>query len=100
MTRLLELCEAIRSKNVKQYYITFDIMVKDYEKYKRVKNSGVLNEELITKLYHRKPMCFSWFDQTWSLKITLKRKRPNGNIGDPDVFGNGQSALLWDLEIP
>lgn len=99
MVKLWELLEKLRSKNASPCWQTFDIIFKDHEIYERVKKSGMLTEELITKLYGRSPTDFVWFDPGRALKVTLKRRRPNGNVGDPDVFGCGQHIPLYNVEI-
>ncbi|GAI78426.1 unnamed protein product, partial [marine sediment metagenome] len=51
MDKLVDLANILRSKNAGPLNITFDIILKDNKTFNRVKNSGVINEELISNLY-------------------------------------------------
>lgn len=103
--KLRELAKVIRSKNAGPFEITFDIMFADKASYEKVKGSGVLNEELICKLYRTTPdqiVSMLFFDPALAYKFTLKRspKRLQGSIGEKDTFGTQQHAPLLDVEIP
>ena len=103
--KLKELAKVIRSKNAGPFEITFDIMFADRASYEKVKNSGVLNEDLICRLYRTTPdqiVSMLFFDPALAYKFTLKRsiKRLQGSIGENDTFGTQQHAPLLDVEIP
>lgn len=100
LTKLYNFLETLRSKNASPCWLTLDMIFKDFETYEKIKRTKILDEELFTKLYGVRPIVFLWFDPGRALKVTFKRRRPNGNIGDPDVFGCGQHAPLYDIEIP
>lgn len=105
MAKLKELAKVIRSKNSGPYEITFDIMFPSRVSYERVKNSGVLNEELICRLYHVQPqeiVAQMFFDPALAYKFTLLRpkSRLQGSIGENDTFGTQQHAPLLEVEIP
>lgn len=102
--KLKELAKVIRSKNAGPFEITFDIMFADPASYEKVKNSGVLNEDLICSLYRTAPdqiVSMLFFDPALAYKFTLKRspKRLQGSIGENDTFGTQQHAPLLDVEI-
>lgn len=104
MAKLKELAKVIRSKNSGPYEITFDIMFPDQERYERVKASGVLNEELICRLYHVRPeeiVASMFFEPALAYKFTLRRpgRRLQGSIGENDTFGTQQHAPLLDIEV-
>lgn len=105
MAKLRELAKVIRSKNSGPYEITFDIMFPDQESYLRVKDSGVLNEALISDLYHVESadiIAHMFFDPALAYKFTLRRpgRSLQGSIGENDTFGTQQHAPLLDVEIP
>ncbi|MCL4747353.1 MAG: DUF4387 family protein [Burkholderiaceae bacterium] len=103
MTRLSELAKAIRSKNAGVDKITFDVIFRDRENYERVKRSGVLSRESMSRLYRIAPERISDFveyDPGYAIKFTIYRQRPSGSAGDPDIFGSQQYAPLLDIEVP
>lgn len=104
MAKLKELAKVIRSKNSGPYEITFDVMFPDKESYERVKVSGVLNADLICRLYHVQPediIANMFFDPALAYKFTLRRpgRSLQGSIGENDTFGTQQHAPLLDVEI-
>lgn len=103
--KLKELAKVIRSKNAGPFEITFDIMFADRASYEKVKSSGVLNEDLVCRLYRTTPdqiVSMLFFDPALAYKFTLKRsmKRLQGSIGENDTFGTQQHVPLLDVEIP
>lgn len=105
MAKLKELAKVIRSKNSGPYEITFDIMFPDAESYRRVKESGVLGEELICGLYHVQPediVASLFFDPALAYKFTLRRpaRSLQGSIGENDTFGTQQHVPLLEVEVP
>jgi hypothetical protein len=101
--RLYDLAKVLRSKNAGPFELTLDIMFDDEEKYQMVKRSGVINRDLVCKLYRVRPedvyhvVCF---DAARAIKITIKRPVDSGGIGDTDIYGAQQHAPLIDVMIP
>jgi hypothetical protein len=103
MAKLSELAKTIRSKNAGVDLITFDVIFTTRENYERVRRSGVLTRESVTKLYRIAPeriADFVEFAPANAIKFTIYRLRPSGSPGDPDIFGAQQYAPLLDLEVP
>lgn len=101
--KLSELAKTIRSKNAGTDRITFDIIFSEKENYQLVKNSGVLNKQLICQIYginEKDIASFVEFDPGYAIKFTINRKIPSGSAGDSDVFGCQQYPPLLDIEIP
>lgn len=101
--KLSELAKTIRSKNAGTDRITFDIIFREKENYELVKKSGVLNKDLIKKIYgltDKDISDFVEFDPGYAIKFTINRKKPSGSAGDSDVFGCQQYPPLLDIEIP
>jgi hypothetical protein len=98
-----ELVDVIRSKNAGPYELTFDFIFKDFDIYEKVKASGVINEELIAKLYDISiddVISVINYDPAKAIKATIVRPRSSGAIGETDVYGAQQHAPLLSIEIP
>ena len=101
--RLYDLAKVLRSKNAGPFELTLDIMFDDEERYQTVKRSGVINTELVCRLYRVPPedvYHVVFFDAALGIKITIKRPVDSGGIGDTDVYGAQQHAPLIDVMIP
>ncbi len=93
----------ISSKNAGSFFLTFDVVFDDAERYRRVKASGALTRERIAALYGMPAsdvLHVIAFDQGLAFKVALRRARPSGSVGETDVFGAQQYAPLLDVEIP
>lgn len=100
--KLAEVAEVVRSKNSGPYELTFDIIFKDWETYRRVKARGLLNSELIARLYRISPdqvLSVIAFDPAKAIKATIVRPRPSGALGETDVYGAQQHAPLLGIEF-
>ena len=102
MAKLRDIASVVRSKNAGAFEITFDIMFHDRSLYDRVKQTGVINRFLFSRLYGvPEELCnFLHFDGANSFKCTLPRPTASGDIGDSDVYGAQQHAPLLDVEVP
>ena len=102
-TKLTDLARVLRSKNSGPFELTIDIIFDDAEKYELVKESDVIDRDLICKLYGISPeevYHLVFFDPALAIKITIKRPIESGGIGDTDVYGAQQHAPLFDVSIP
>jgi len=100
---IVELAEIVRSKNSGPFELTFDIIFKDYETYYKVKSMGIINKELIAKLYNidqSQIVVFVEFDAAKAIKATITRPLSSGAVGDSDIYGAQQDAPLLQIEIP
>lgn len=101
--RLRQLARVIRSKNCGPFEITFDIIFASAATFRRVKDSGVLSRELVSRLYgvpEERISVFGFFDRINAVKITFPRLRPQGGIGETDIHACQQHAPLADIAIP
>ena len=101
--RLYDLAKVLRSKNAGPFELTLDVMFDDDDSYQRVKDSGVIDRELICRLYRIPPEDVHhivFFDAARAVKITIKRPIDSGGIGDSDIYGAQQHAPLIDVMIP
>ena len=101
--RLYDLAKVLRSKNAGPFELTLDIMFDDRENYETVKRSGVINRDLVCRLYRvRSEDVYHvvFFDAARAVKITIRRPVDSGGIGDTDVYGAQQHAPLINVMIP
>ncbi len=103
MTRLVELAKVLRSKNSGPFLITLDVLFDDRRNYERVRDSGVICQDTICRIYNLNPSalkCIVFFDAAMGVKITYDRSTPSGTCFDRDVYGAQQHAPLMELQIP
>ena len=102
MTRLLELCSLIRSKNAGPFWLTFDVVAQDRDAYQRIVASSVLNAELFTRLYGvpSSDVLIVHHDRAEAVKISFPRPVVQGDLADSDSYGGQFYAPLIDLEVP
>ncbi len=102
MATLSELTSVLLSKNAGALLCTLDLMFDDAATYERVRDSGVLNQELIASLYQvsQNEVSIIPYDVAMAIKITVPRLVPSGSFGDTDVYGAQQHGPLLTVEIP
>jgi hypothetical protein len=102
MATLAELTSVLRSKNAGALLVTLDLMFEDTETYERVRDSGVVTEDLIASLYSvsQNEVSIIPYDVARAIKITVPRLVASGSFGDTDIYGAQQHAPLLDIEIP
>lgn len=101
--KLTEIAKTVRSKNAGVDKITFDIIFRNEEDYRLVRDSGAITRERICALYGIDPARitdFVAYEPAFAIKFTILRSRPSGSPGDADIFGAQQYAPLLDVEIP
>ena len=100
--RLQELAKVVRSKNSGPFEITFDVIFDDEDIYRRVKQSGALDQAKMARLYNVPPediLACMFFDPAMAFKLTLRRPWAQGSIGERDTFGAQQHAPLLDVTV-
>jgi len=103
--KLNKIATVLRSKSAGPFMNTIDIFFDQDESYKRVKNSGVLTEDLIAGLYHISPeevIGLFFVDKAKGIKITVPKPNDVAS-GDPeclDIYGAQYYIPLLDIEIP
>ena len=103
--KLHEMAKVLRSKSAGPYKVTFDMFFDSEESYRRVKDSGVVNAELIARLYRIDPgevEGIYFVDMAKGIKITIPKPRgeATGDPGCRDIYGAQQYVPLLDVEIP
>ena len=102
MAKLKDIAKLIRSKNAGPFQLTFDIFFDNPEIYRQVKDSGVINKEIITRLYkvRAEDILIRYHNNALAIKISIPRPVISGDIDDTDIYGGQQYAPLIELEIP
>lgn len=100
--KLYDLAQIIRSKNSGPFSITLDVLFDDPEIYKKIKEGGFINKEVISQLYQIEPESITqivFFDPAQGVKVTFDRKISSGTSFDTDVYGAQQHAPLGGYEV-
>lgn len=99
---LPELADVIRSKNSGPYELTFDIIFKSEEIFKKVAAAGAINRESFAALYSISPdriIDIVHFHPANAIKITIERPVCSGDLRETDVYGAQQHAPLMGLSL-
>jgi hypothetical protein len=103
--KLHELATVLRSKSAGPFRNTIDVFFDEEGPYRRVRNSGVLTRELVSRLYSVAPddvIGIFFVDAARGIKITVLK--PFGVAsGDPecrDIYGAQYYIPLLDVDIP
>lgn len=100
---LRNLADIVRSKNAGPYRITFDILFRDKARYEAVKATGAINADAVAAAYGLRPQDISSFfeiDMANAIKITIRRPRAQGSLGDGDMYGCQHHVPLMQLQVP
>ena len=100
---LSDLATVIRSKNAGPFELTFDVLFSDPFDYQRVVRSGQLSAQSFASLYGiaiDDVLSVIEFEPALAIKVTIKRMRSSGALGESDVYGAQQHAPLLQLDIP
>jgi hypothetical protein len=101
--RLVDLATTIRSKNAGIYNVTFDILFDEWDRYQLVRDAGLFTPTTVSALFNvstEQVVSIVAHDAGQGIKITLRRPRPSGNPGDPDILACQQHAPLYDVQVP
>ena len=101
--RLASLPVGISSKNAGNFHLTFDIVCRDDETYRRLRDSAGLTPTAVARAFgmaEADVLGVIPYDPGRAIKINVRRVRASGDPGETDVFGAQQYAPLLDLEIP
>ena len=100
--RLYDVAKVLRPKNSGPFEITLDCLFDDAAIYEKIKNSGIINKELVSRLYGITPDRITnivFFDPALGFKITFARTISSGTSLDTDVYGAQQHAPLMELMV-
>ncbi|EWC45450.1 hypothetical protein DRE_00849 [Drechslerella stenobrocha 248] len=98
-----DVASVLRSKNSGPYELTFDVMFNNKDIYERVKESGVLSQQTVAKMYNINDKdvlaCLFW-DPAMAFKATIKRPQVSGGFGETDTHGSQQHIPLLYAKLP
>lgn len=99
--KLHELTALIRSKNAGPFTLTFDIIFRDAEAYRRTKASGALSPEVFAQRFDVPVEQVRFFDceNALAMKFSIPRPVFQGDLGDTDMHGGQQFVPLMDIEV-
>lgn len=102
MAKLVDIAQLIRSKNAGPFSLTFDFMFENYENYRRVRDSGAINQEIFSRIYGTPVEDVEIYsvDAAKGIKVTIPRPITQGDLEDGDQYGGQQCSPLLDIEIP
>lgn len=100
--KLFDLADVIRSKNSGPYEITFDIIFKDEEVFRKVAGAKIFTPESFAELYGleaEQVLSVVDFPPAKAIKITIARPIPSGSLGETDVYGAQQHGPLLNYQF-
>ncbi len=102
MPRIKDIAKACKSKNAGPFELTLDIMFDDAATFEKVRRTGVIGPALVARLYgvREDEVLFTEYPPALAFKATIPRRIASGEVGDTDIYGAQQHALLLDVEIP
>ncbi len=96
-TPITQLATLVRSKNAGPFVISLDFVFPDRDTFICVRDSGALSREAIAELYaipaHRVSEVIE-YPAANALKINITRDGGAGGLGERDLYGSQQGALL------
>ena len=99
---LIDIASVIRSKNAGPYELTLDIIFSSRDWYDKVTAAKSIDRAMISLLYQVKEsdiLELVEFHPAAAIKITLRRPRVAGDVGETDVYGAQQHAPLLGLVL-
>ncbi|SMF56077.1 protein of unknown function [Xaviernesmea oryzae] len=101
MQTLGDIASLMRSKNAGPFYMTFDFMFENEEKYEQARTSTNLTPERIASLYGvpAESVQIHHYRPAWAIKVTMPRKAPSCDPLDTDTHGGQQFAPMVDLPL-
>ncbi len=97
---LKEVSNVIRSKNAGPYELTLDVLLKEQEMFKKMREKNVINAKVIAELYkipEEDVISIVYFPNAKAIKATIVRPLASGALGEQDVYGAQQHGPLVDF---
>lgn len=102
LIKLRDVASVIRSKNAGPYELTFDVLLKDDDAFRMIRDAGVINAKTISYLYGTNEsdvISIVYFPNARAVKATVVRPFPSGAFGERDIYGAQQHAPLMEFEF-
>ena len=97
-----ELAAFVTSKNAGPFLLTLDIVFPDPGSYRRFTALRALSRSTVAGLYgimEEDVLAIIEFDPAHAIKITLRRPRGSGALGESDVYGAQQHVPLMQHAV-
>jgi hypothetical protein len=101
MTKLLDVCHQVRSKNAGPFWITVDLFFNDRDAYERYAEATALQAGSLAPVLGANPATIKRFlvPHLSVLKISYPRPVPQGGAWERDMHGGQQYVRLLDIEL-
>lgn len=101
MPELWEVTKLIRSKNAGPFDLTFDIMFKDRDSFKKAAKTNLCSAENIARQYGVEPGAVRIFvlENILTIKISIPRRVPSGDARDTDIYGGQFHSPLVNMKV-
>ena len=101
MSKVIEVCRHVRSKNAGPFWITLDLFFRDQAMFDKYVDSSDLQVSAIAALFDVEEGLVKRFalPKLLALKISYPRKRPQGGAMERDMHGGQQYLRLLDVEL-
>lgn len=102
MTRLLQLCSLIRSKNAGPFVLTFDFMARDGTTYAELVEHPLLTPETFANLYGvtASKVRVQAHPSAMAVKVSIPRPAVQGSVSDRDSYGGQYAAAILEADLP
>lgn len=103
MRAIGDIAAFVTSKNAGPFLLTLDVVFPDASSYARFKRLRPLTPPVVAGLYGLPAsdvLKIVEFDPAFAVKVTLRRPRSAGAVGETDVYGAQQHVPLMEHEIP
>ena len=97
-----EIADLVRAKNAGPFWLTLDVFLPTDNAYERVCRSGVVDPEVIARLYRTSAAEVRIFRQSALrvIKISFPRPAVQGSFADRDMHSGQQHVLLASVPVP
>jgi hypothetical protein len=101
MSKIVEVCRYVRSKNAGPFWVTVDLFFLDEHLFRRYREAPSLGPELFKQLYGADPILVTRrpVDALRVIKISFPRTHPQGWMGERDMHGGQQYVRLLNVEL-
>jgi Domain of unknown function (DUF4387) len=103
MRTIGDLAAFVTSKNAGPFLLTLDIVFPDGPTYRRFTKLRALSRPVVAGLYaipEQDVLDIIEFDPAHAIKITMRRPRGSGALGETDVYGAQQHVPLMEHAVP
>ena len=100
--KLRDVASVIRSKNAGPFELTFDVLLKDDETFRMLRDNDVINKQSIASLYkipESDVIDIVYFPNARAIKATIVRPYASGALEERDVYGAQQHGPLVGFEF-